>query len=39
MFEGGVSKYYWLPWLVGIPGEMAQALCCMIFGIFKECQN
>ena len=31
MFQGGVSKY-WLPWLVGMPGEMAQSVCCMIFG-------
>ncbi|KAK2570401.1 2-amino-3-carboxymuconate-6-semialdehyde decarboxylase [Acropora cervicornis] len=28
---GRMSKY-WLPWLVGMPGETAQAICCMIFG-------
>ncbi|KAJ7384197.1 hypothetical protein OS493_023526 [Desmophyllum pertusum] len=28
---GRMSKY-WLPWLVGMPGETAQAVCCMIFG-------
>lgn len=29
--KGRMSKY-WLPWLVGMPGETAQAICCMIFG-------
>lgn len=28
---GRMAKY-WLPWLVGMPGETAQAICCMIFG-------
>ena len=25
-------KKYWLPWLVGMPGETAAAMCSMIFG-------
>ena len=29
---GGRMSKYWLPWLVGMPGETAQAVCCMIFG-------
>ena len=28
----GRMKKYWLPWLVGMPGETAAAMCCMIFG-------
>ena len=31
VFQGEMLKYR-LPWLVGIPGEKAQAVCCMIFG-------
>ncbi|XP_068716028.1 2-amino-3-carboxymuconate-6-semialdehyde decarboxylase-like [Montipora foliosa] len=26
------TSKYWLPWLVGMPCETAQAICCMIFG-------
>lgn len=29
---GGRMSKYWLPWLVGMPAETAQAICCMIFG-------
>lgn len=29
---GGRMAKYWLPWLVGMPAETAQAICCMIFG-------
>lgn len=29
---GGRMSRYWLPWLVGMPAETAQAICCMIFG-------
>lgn len=29
---GGRMSKYWLPWLVGMPGETAQAVACMIFG-------
>ena len=29
---GGRMKKYWLPWLVGMPGETAAAMCSMIFG-------
>ncbi|EDO34328.1 predicted protein [Nematostella vectensis] len=29
--SGRMSKY-WLPWLVGMPGETALAMCSMIFG-------
>lgn len=28
----GRMKKYWLPWLVGMPGETATAICCMLFG-------
>lgn len=35
--KGRMSKY-WLPWLVGMPGETAQAICCMIFGGVLERQ-
>ena len=28
----GRMKKYWLPWLVGMPGETAAAMCSMIFG-------
>ncbi|KAK3104951.1 hypothetical protein FSP39_013924 [Pinctada imbricata] len=28
----GRMKKYWLPWLVGMPSETAQAMCCMIMG-------
>ena len=28
----GRMKKYWLPWLVGMPGETAMAICSMIFG-------
>jgi len=28
---------YWLPWLIGMPGETARAICCMIFsGLFEK---
>ena len=28
---------YWLPWLVGMPGETVRAICSMIFGgVFKK---
>ncbi len=28
---------YWLPWLVGMPGETSRAICSMIFGgVFKQ---
>jgi aminocarboxymuconate-semialdehyde decarboxylase len=28
---------YWLPWLVGMPGETSRAICSMIFGgVFKK---
>ncbi len=28
---------YWLPWLVGMPGETTRAICSMIFGgVFKK---
>lgn len=31
---------YWLPWLVGMPGETARAICCMIFGgVFERLPN
>ncbi|XP_071803463.1 2-amino-3-carboxymuconate-6-semialdehyde decarboxylase-like [Asterias amurensis] len=29
---GGRMAKYWLPWLVGMPGETATAVCSMIFG-------
>ncbi|XP_072179512.1 2-amino-3-carboxymuconate-6-semialdehyde decarboxylase-like isoform X2 [Diadema setosum] len=29
---GGRMAKYWLPWLVGMPGETATAMCSMIFG-------
>ena len=29
--DGRMSKY-WLPWLVGMPGETATAMCSMMFG-------
>lgn len=32
----GRMKKYWLPWLVGMPGETAQAICCLIFGGILE---
>ncbi|PIK62444.1 putative 2-amino-3-carboxymuconate-6-semialdehyde decarboxylase-like isoform X3 [Apostichopus japonicus] len=32
----GRMKKYWLPWLVGMPGETAQAMCCLIFGGILE---
>jgi len=31
---------YWLPWLVGMPGETSRAVCSMIFGgIFEKLPN
>ncbi|NQV54146.1 MAG: amidohydrolase [Flavobacteriales bacterium] len=31
---------YWLPWLVGMPGETSRAMCSMIFGgIFERLPN
>jgi aminocarboxymuconate-semialdehyde decarboxylase len=36
MGEQQMQKY-WLPWLVGMPGETARAICSMIFGgVFKK---
>ena len=36
MGEGQMEKY-WLPWLVGMPGETSRAICSMIFGgIFEK---
>ncbi|CAH1238542.1 ACMSD [Branchiostoma lanceolatum] len=32
MEQGGRMSKYWLPWLVGMPGETATAMCSMIFG-------
>ncbi|KAI6222352.1 2-amino-3-carboxymuconate-6-semialdehyde decarboxylase [Aphelenchoides fujianensis] len=29
---GGRMKKYWLPWLVGMPAETAQAICCVAMG-------
>lgn len=28
----GRMKPFWLPWLVGMPAETAQAICCMVMG-------
>ncbi|KXJ25551.1 2-amino-3-carboxymuconate-6-semialdehyde decarboxylase [Exaiptasia diaphana] len=37
--SGRMSKY-WLPWLVGMPGETALAMCSMIFGgVFERHPN
>lgn len=31
---------YWLPWLVGMPGETSRAMCSMIFGgVFERLPN
>ncbi|MBK8611633.1 MAG: amidohydrolase [Chitinophagaceae bacterium] len=31
---------YWLPWLVGMPGETSRAICSMIFGgVFEKFPN
>uniref|UniRef100_A0A0K0G0X3 2-amino-3-carboxymuconate-6-semialdehyde decarboxylase n=1 Tax=Strongyloides venezuelensis TaxID=75913 RepID=A0A0K0G0X3_STRVS len=30
-WDGRMSKY-WLPWLVGMPSETAQAICCILMG-------
>jgi len=36
MGENQMQKY-WLPWLVGMPGETARAICSMIFGgVFEQ---
>ncbi len=36
MGEEQMQKY-WLPWLVGMPGETSRAICSMIFGgVFKK---
>jgi aminocarboxymuconate-semialdehyde decarboxylase len=31
MGEAQMTKY-WLPWLVGMPGETSRAICSLIFG-------
>ena len=39
MGEQQMQKY-WLPWLVGMPGETSRAICSMIFGgIFQKFPN
>uniref|UniRef100_A0AC35TSF8 2-amino-3-carboxymuconate-6-semialdehyde decarboxylase n=1 Tax=Rhabditophanes sp. KR3021 TaxID=114890 RepID=A0AC35TSF8_9BILA len=30
-WDGRLSKY-WMPWLVGMPSETAQAICCILMG-------
>ncbi|CAD5214388.1 unnamed protein product [Bursaphelenchus okinawaensis] len=32
----GRMKKYWLPWLVGMPSETAQAICCVVMGGILE---
>ncbi|GMS89736.1 hypothetical protein PENTCL1PPCAC_11911, partial [Pristionchus entomophagus] len=34
-WDGRLSKY-WLPWLVGMPSETAQAICCVLMGGILE---
>ncbi|CAJ0941653.1 unnamed protein product, partial [Mesorhabditis belari] len=29
---GGRLQKYWMPWLVGMPSETAQAICCVLMG-------
>ena len=39
MGEQHMQKY-WLPWLVGMPGETSRAICSMIFGgVFEKFPN
>ncbi|KAI1708841.1 amidohydrolase domain-containing protein [Ditylenchus destructor] len=33
---GGRMEKYWLPWLVGMPSETAQAICCVLMGGILE---
>lgn len=40
MMGGERLKKYWLQWLVGMPAEVSQAICSMIFaGIFEKLPN
>ncbi|XP_003737708.1 2-amino-3-carboxymuconate-6-semialdehyde decarboxylase [Galendromus occidentalis] len=32
----GRMKKYWMPWLVGMPAETSQAICCVLFGAVLE---
>uniref|UniRef100_A0A7E4W4B2 2-amino-3-carboxymuconate-6-semialdehyde decarboxylase n=1 Tax=Panagrellus redivivus TaxID=6233 RepID=A0A7E4W4B2_PANRE len=34
-WDGRLSKY-WLPWLVGMPSETAQSICCIVMGGILE---
>jgi aminocarboxymuconate-semialdehyde decarboxylase len=39
MGEREMQKY-WLPWLVGMPGETSRAICSLIFsGTLEKCKN
>ena len=37
LMAGDALPRYWLPWLVGMPAETTQAICCMLFaGVFDR---